>query len=90
MTDIVFHLRHIVMDSATRFINGHFGNDAPRPQISIPANEKEDSDLILVGGIKEAADEIERLRAQLASRQSRLPPEFESAIYENLEELYEE
>lgn len=61
-TDIVWRLRHVIARHAQRFIDGHFGNDAPRPQVSIPADEERDSDLILSRGIKEAADEIERLR----------------------------
>ena len=63
--DIVEHLRNVVVPHAQRFIAGHFGNNAPRPQISIPASEKEDSDLIVIRGIKDAADEIERLRSAL-------------------------
>lgn len=68
--DMVDHLRHVVLPHAQRFIDGHFGNDAPRPQISIPASEREDSDLIVSRGIKNAADEIERLRKKVADMQS--------------------
>ena len=63
--DLVTHLRHVVAPHAQRFVDGHFGNDAPRPQVSIPANPSEDSDLIVTKGIKDAADEIERLSLAL-------------------------
>lgn len=82
--DIVDHLRLVVAPHAQRFIDGHFGNNAPRPQISIPASENEDSDLILSRGIKSAADEIERLRAVLRVNLLRYVPGVSHAEIDNL------
>lgn len=61
------HLRLVVAPHAQRFIDGHFGNDAPRPQITIPANETQDSDLILSRGIKDAASLIDEMYAVIWS-----------------------
>ena len=59
--DFASHLRHIVAPHAQRLIDSHFNNPAPRPQISIPANRMEDTDLIVTDGIKSAAKHLEAL-----------------------------
>jgi hypothetical protein len=61
--DLADHMKLVVAPHAQRFIDGHFGNDAPRPQISMPANENEDSDLILSRGIKVAAAQLQDMYA---------------------------
>jgi len=71
-SDIVFRLRNPIRDAAVALINSHFGNEGIRPNISIPANENEDTDLVLTRGLKESADEIERLRAALGKISLRL------------------
>jgi hypothetical protein len=51
-------------DHAQRFIDHYFKNDAPRPQISIPASPKYDSDLIVHQAIKDARETIPALAAE--------------------------
>lgn len=65
MNDLATHLRTNVREAAVRFINGHFNNDGIRPEIRIPARPDQDTDCILVQGIKDAADRIEQLEARL-------------------------
>jgi hypothetical protein len=48
-------------DHAQRFIDYYFKNDAERPQISIPASTKYDSDLIVHQAIKDAQETIPAL-----------------------------
>lgn len=62
MVGLANHLRNVVGLHAQRLIDSHFGNDAPRPKISIPAQPDDDTDLIVSRGIRDAADEIDRLR----------------------------
>lgn len=66
MGNMPTHLRMRVHDAAVRMINSHFGNDGPRPEIQIPARPSEDTDCLLVSGIKDAADRIEELELRLS------------------------
>ena len=71
------HLRYVVSDHAQRLINRHFNNDGVPPHISIPANPKEDSDLIVHKGIVKAceiinalSDRVQELEAVLLQKET--------------------
>jgi hypothetical protein len=51
-------------DHVQRFIDHYFRNDAQKPQISIPASPKYDSDLIVHQAIKDAQETIRALAAE--------------------------
>ncbi len=64
--DLVKRLRGPIAEHAQRLIDRAFNNDRPMPRFSIPADPKNDSDLVVSRGIQEAADCIDSLTAQLA------------------------
>jgi hypothetical protein len=69
-------------DHAQRFIDHYFKNDAQKPQISIPASPKYDSDLIVHQAIKDARETIPALvveRDALKAEVERLREEREWA-----------
>ena len=68
--DLVKRLRGPIAEAAQAYKDAWFNNrDTQRPVHSIPAKES-DTDLTLAMGIKEAADRIEELEAQLEAAEA--------------------
>lgn len=65
MDDLVKRLRGPVKTAAQDLIDRYFGN-SDKCLATIPADPERDADLILVNGLSEAANRIEKLEAENA------------------------